>query len=563
MATAQARRREFAEGAREAKSPWRFVDALTGPPDGLTYDDRAAIRRFGRPLGRGEIGCYASHWSVWKALLDSADEQVIVLEDDVLVDWKLLDALAEVELNKLDLALLRLYSTHSFKHRVAINRFLGPHSHVVETRGMFLGTQGYVVTRRAAERLVAGTSRIDEPVDWYLARYWRHGFRNHCLFPFPIVERFSESHIGDRSISYPAPALDVAARLARRLTERAAQGVTDARHFVDRPFSRTLDSGSSFVERAGAVATVPPPSVEVSGDIRVSVVIPTYNRPREVARAVDSVLAQERAVDEIIVVDDASEAPLHELTAKDPRIKIVRHARNQGAAVARNTGVQHATGNWIAFLDSDDTWLPPKVARQVAAARATSGATFLCCNVLSRDPTGAERLFNGRPPNAREDLSEYFMIGRCSFQTSGLFIPARAVRDVAFRPELKRHQDWDLVLRLCGAGYAYQYCHDPLAVYWDESDGTRISQQRDPEPTLRWFDTIGPLVTPAAAAYLYCYLYLPRHLRTSPWDGLRTAVSLTTRSPRSLLSGLAGAGSRLRSELEKRVASTRNAFGPS
>src|SRR5215212_11526906 len=98
----------------------------------------------------------------------------------------------------------------------------------------------------------------------------------------------------------------------------------------------------------------------------VSVVIPTYNRRRLVVEAVESALAQTYRPLEILVVDDGStdgtEAELHRFGSA------VRYLKqpNQGAAAARNRGIRAATGELVAFLDSDDLWAPAKIEKQVA-----------------------------------------------------------------------------------------------------------------------------------------------------------------------------------------------------
>ena len=249
MATASERRAVFAEAARGARSQWRFVAAQGAAPPEAPYSARAAVRRFGRPLSRGEIGCFASHLAAWKSLLASNDRQRIVLEDDTIVDWPLMDRIAEVDYTELGIDLVRFYSTHAFQHRVAIQRFLGPHTHLLQTRGMFLGTQGYLLTRRAAARLVELAHGIDMPVDWFMTRYWDYGFRNYCVFPFPIIERFVPSNIGDRSESAAPTAVERAVRQGFRILDRVSRGFADHVRFRGNPFEPTRDVGPSFVER--------------------------------------------------------------------------------------------------------------------------------------------------------------------------------------------------------------------------------------------------------------------------------------------------------------------------
>lgn len=101
----------------------------------------------------------------------------------------------------------------------------------------------------------------------------------------------------------------------------------------------------------------------------VSVVIPTFNRASTIERAVRSVLAQNYANFEVIVVDDASTDDTPQILLSlndDQRVKLLRFTQNHGVSAARNYGVEYATGALITFLDSDDEWLPEKLSVQVA-----------------------------------------------------------------------------------------------------------------------------------------------------------------------------------------------------
>ena len=107
----------------------------------------------------------------------------------------------------------------------------------------------------------------------------------------------------------------------------------------------------------------------------VSVIVPTYGRQRQVDAAIGSVARQSNLLDiglEVIVVDDASPTPID--VSGRPSTKVIRHDSNRGAAAARNTGVAAATGDVITFLDSDDIWLPDKLAVQMALFERLSQA---------------------------------------------------------------------------------------------------------------------------------------------------------------------------------------------
>jgi len=100
---------------------------------------------------------------------------------------------------------------------------------------------------------------------------------------------------------------------------------------------------------------------------RVSVVVPTYDRADLLPRAVDSALAQTMADLEVVVVDDASTDDTAAVVDgfDDDRVSYLAHASNRGGSAARNTGIERARGEYVAFLDSDDEWRPEKLARQL------------------------------------------------------------------------------------------------------------------------------------------------------------------------------------------------------
>ncbi len=123
---------------------------------------------------------------------------------------------------------------------------------------------------------------------------------------------------------------------------------------------------ADFVLRSGpACADVPPPALRRPA---VSVVIPTYNRAPLLRRALDSVLRQTFRDFEVLVVDDGSTDETAGMVAelRDVRIRYLRQSRNSGVGAARNRGLREARAELIAFLDSDDEWLPEKLALQVA-----------------------------------------------------------------------------------------------------------------------------------------------------------------------------------------------------
>ena len=136
--------------------------------------------------------------------------------------------------------------------------------------------------------------------------------------------------------------------------------------------------------RTRAVDTQMPTPANASEVFKISVVIPTHNRAVLVLQAITSVLHQTYPVHEIIVVDDGSsddtKEVLYRFLSSVTSAAPVRylHQQQQGVSVARNTGINAATGDWLAFLDSDDLWLPEKLAWQVKALQQYAETCQAC-----------------------------------------------------------------------------------------------------------------------------------------------------------------------------------------
>lgn len=191
----------------------------------------------------------------------------------------------------------------------------------------------------------------------------------------------------------------------------------------------------------------------------ISVVIPTYNRKPLVTRAIESVLAQTRPADEIIVVDDGSsdgtEAALAEQFGS--RIRYVAQ-ENQGVAAARNHGVALARFDLVAFLDSDDVWAPEKLALQVPAM-ADPGVVLSATNWAWENAPRADRfgqLGHAQPEAVRTDPAPLLRL--CHRRGHGLLIQTCLIRRAAlertggFDPKLRIAEDMDLLFRLAEEG---------------------------------------------------------------------------------------------------------------
>jgi glycosyltransferase involved in cell wall biosynthesis len=275
-------------------------------------------------------------------------------------------------------------------------------------------------------------------------------------------------------------------------------------------------------------------------DIFVSVIIPTFNRKVALQVAIQSILKQTNPPSfEIIVVDDCSTDGTDKLDffSIDPRIRLICHSENKGGSVARNTGIASANGNWLAFLDSDDVWLPHRLKHQVDLIYTSTNLYnhfFIAGNVIARIPNRKDLPFNSRPPYIGENLSEYFLVHDCTFQTSSLLVPAQAFLEVRFDEALKKHQDTDFVLKLIKADYQYIYSQEQVAVYNLADDPERISIKfKSTKVTLDWLHRSKELTTSAARSYYYTYRRFPSHFRNHPFAALGTLLRLAFEDTRS------------------------------
>jgi glycosyltransferase involved in cell wall biosynthesis len=123
--------------------------------------------------------------------------------------------------------------------------------------------------------------------------------------------------------------------------------------------------------------------------VKVSTIIPTYNRSGELLATVESALAQTYPDFEVIVVNDGSDDDTREVAEgiDDPRVTVIHHPHNRGVAAARNTGIGAARGVLLAFLDDDDRWMPDKLAKQVPLF-ADPAIGLVYCGVAIVDERG-------------------------------------------------------------------------------------------------------------------------------------------------------------------------------
>ena len=197
----------------------------------------------------------------------------------------------------------------------------------------------------------------------------------------------------------------------------------------------------------------------------VSVVIPTHNRRQLLGQAVRSALGQVGVEVEVIVVDDGSSDGTADAVASlgDDRVRLIRHPRPLGVAVARNAGAGAARGAWVALLDDDDLWAPDKLKRQLEAASAAE-AGWVYAGVVEVDADG-RLLGGGAPPSPEELLAGLRRRNLMPAGSSNVAVRSDLLSATGgFDPRLRHLADWDLWLRLAGLGQP-AYVPAPLVAY--------------------------------------------------------------------------------------------------
>ena len=198
----------------------------------------------------------------------------------------------------------------------------------------------------------------------------------------------------------------------------------------------------------------------------VSVILPTYNRSRLLERAVRSVLAQSYGGLELIVVDDASTDDTAAVlaTITDSRLRLLSHRENQGASAARNAGIKAARGEFVAFQDSDDVWMPDKLQKQMAVFRDSDIGMGVVYHGLFR-LDGTEARYSPPAGIARKEGDLALQILPKSFvTTTTLLVRRRLLVEVGlFDENLPRFQDWELVMRLARA-CRFRFLDEPLTI---------------------------------------------------------------------------------------------------
>ncbi|MEN9432701.1 MAG: hypothetical protein RLZZ422_290 [Pseudomonadota bacterium] len=256
----------------------------------------------------------------------------------------------------------------------------------------------------------------------------------------------------------------------------------------------------------------------------VSVVIPAYNHAQWIGLAIQSVLEQTFQDWELIIIDDASTDATWEVihTFTDPRMRVERHSTNQGAAHTLNQGLNQATGEYLAILNSDDTWHPERLEHFLALAQH-QGAEFIASNARveysqqSTEPKWQSEFLQWYQELQSElytsrDFLTTLVKGNFLLTTSNFFFKREVWEYLKAFQDLRYVHDYEFVLRVCEAGFLTAYSPEILLAY-RQHDSNTINE------------------APAQAVYehlnmLYSWLSrLPTRLDQRGWQNLTTQLT--------------------------------------
>ncbi|MFC0263482.1 glycosyltransferase family 2 protein [Fontibacter flavus] len=206
----------------------------------------------------------------------------------------------------------------------------------------------------------------------------------------------------------------------------------------------------------------------------ISVVIPVFNREKEIIKCLESILQQSMPVSEILVIDDGStDRTLHAINSfQDNRIKLFHSGANRGPSYARNIGINSANSDWIAFLDSDDEW---------GKDRVRNLNQFLKENEVDCVYSGANindgsnfRYRNSRDLLEKESIFDFVIAQDAFIPTPSLVLRSWIAKAVKFDEKLDRHEDFDFIVRANAYSKWKYFESDDVIINWMNRGNKRV-----------------------------------------------------------------------------------------
>jgi glycosyltransferase involved in cell wall biosynthesis len=302
----------------------------------------------------------------------------------------------------------------------------------------------------------------------------------------------------------------------------------------------------------------PPPTIEHSA---VSVVIPTLGRA-SLRAALDSCWAQVDVELEVIVVADvADSSPIEAMieSSRVPRARLLTTGGGRGGSFARALGTEAGLGRWVAYLDDDDRWLPCKLKVQTDYARRLATPSAIGARTVSVD-VGTNRVSAGLPRDVYDGsmpLSRWLFrrrrlgVHRNLIHTSTLLVESCVARHVNWNKELRRHQDWDFLLRLEAVEGVVIRQLPQVLVQTSAGSPSSISGSDDWEASLSWAQAFIDSWDEKTYADFVCGQALRYAIQARDRAGILAALRALRRSPSARSAALAASGLLRRDQLNR------------
>ena len=232
-------------------------------------------------------------------------------------------------------------------------------------------------------------------------------------------------------------------------------------------------------------------SVETQGLTRpkVSVVMPVYNGERTIAAAVDSVLAQKVPLELIVVNDCSSDGTgefLSQLSAQDPRVRVLTNKTSKGAAGSRNLAAEAAFADYVAFLDADDIWVEGKLQKQLDLLEKTGAV--LCCT--ARELMTVDGRLTGRVIGVREKITYPILLRSNCINCSSVVIRRDVAREFPMEHE-DSHEDYITWLKVLRKYQTAVGINEPLLRYRLSASGKSGSKLKSAVMTYKVYRYMG------------------------------------------------------------------------
>lgn len=203
----------------------------------------------------------------------------------------------------------------------------------------------------------------------------------------------------------------------------------------------------------------------MDSDVKISVIIPAYNSQATIIQAINSIISQTIPFFEIIIVNDGSSDNTESLVRKfineNPSLNIkIINQNNSGPSAARNNGINSAIGNWIAFLDADDRWIPEKLEKQLLICKMNPK-----CSIIGTSKYQSNKTYK----NEFDFVSFNSMLFSNHFLTSSVLIKKEIIKKFFFDEKMKYSEDYKLWLQVIRLNQGI-ILHDKLIIYGDNEN---------------------------------------------------------------------------------------------